>query len=63
MPTYLAINLKFASVTQNKHSIVDGLNCKFLLNPWQYKLGVYNNDNNDVSQFCKYKQFVVTATN
>ena len=39
------------------------LNCKFLLNPWQYKLGVCNNDNNDVPQFLKYKQFVVMATN
>ena len=29
------------------------LNCKFLMNPWQYKHGVCNNDNNDVCQFCK----------
>ena len=39
------------------------LNCKFLMNPWQYELGVCNNDNKDISQFCKYKQFVVMATN
>ena len=38
-------------------------NCKYLMNPWQYEHGVCNNDNNDAPRFCKWKQFVVMATN
>ena len=33
------------------------------MNPWQYEHGVCNNDNNDAPRFCKWKQFVVLATN
>ena len=29
------------------------LTVNFLMNLWQYKLRVCNNDNNDVCQFCK----------
>ena len=35
----------------------------FLMNPWQSKHGVCNNDNNNAPQFCKWKQFIVMETN
>ena len=44
---YMHINCMSINIWHGK------LNCKFLMNPWQYKHGVCNNDNNDVCQFCK----------
>ena len=42
---------------------INFLHGKPLTNPWQYEQGVCNNDNNDASQFCELKQFVIMATN
>ena len=39
-----------AAYKLNTHYLLHG---KFLTNPWQCEHGGCNNDNNDVSQFCK----------